>query len=150
MSITDVDAQGEFSAFPGLTRILTIIRGEGMSLTIDGTEQWLDSYRPLRFDGSATTSATLPRGPIRNLNLMFRSSRLNGEVELRNLIGPGQLTLGQSQLAILLQGAAQVTAGHDGHAVLSEFDSVIGNQSASTTVTGSGMLAVITLTRIEG
>ncbi len=67
LSIAEVESEGPFSAFVGMSRILTVIEGEGLAITIDGVEQRLDRYMPLRFDGGAATSATLPAGPIRDL-----------------------------------------------------------------------------------
>lgn len=149
LSIADVEADGEFSAFPGLTRILTIIRGEGLDLTIDGAMRFLEVNRALRFDGGASTSATLPRGPIKDLNLMFRSNALRAEVEFKELIRDGRQELGQGQLALLLRGSAEVTRAGNERMELAELDTFFGSVSPST-LEGTGLVAIFTVRRSEG
>ena len=111
LSIADVESEGPFSAFAGMTRILTVIEGEGLAITIDGVEQRLDRYMPLRFDGGATTSATLPAGPIRDFNLITRTGTVNGRVDIVELSPEHPRKLFAGQLGVLLQGQARLLAG---------------------------------------
>ena len=79
LSMADVGADGPFSNFAGLTRILTVIRGDGMILS--GPEGDFDAgfARPVIFDGGIPVTARLKGGPLRDLNLMFDTARCTGE-----------------------------------------------------------------------
>lgn len=149
LSIANVDGDGDFSTFPGLTRILTIIRGQGLEITIDGATQFLEANHPLRFEGGASTSATLPHGPIKDLNLMFRSNTLRAEVELKELAPDGRQELGQGQLALLLQGTAGILRDGTERAELDELDTIFGSTSAIG-IGGTGLVAIFRIQSLEG
>jgi len=73
ISLAEVAADGPFSRFPGVDRVLTVIEGEGLELTVDGRATVLDAGSPpLAFAGEAAAAARLSAGPIRDLNLMVR------------------------------------------------------------------------------
>ena len=74
ISIADILTDGPFSKFPGISRVLTVIQGDGLRLAIAGAESLdLDSTSPpLSFAGDVGCHATLTKGPIRDLNLMAR------------------------------------------------------------------------------
>src|SRR6476469_7908397 len=56
VSIADVTSAGDYSPFPGMERVLTVVQGELLLLAVDGTEHPLEKYRPFRFPGGATSS----------------------------------------------------------------------------------------------
>lgn len=74
ISIADIAADGPFSVFPGVDRVLTVIAGRGLSLAVEGlgTVAMDAASPPLAFPGEAACGATLSGGPIRDLNLMVR------------------------------------------------------------------------------
>jgi environmental stress-induced protein Ves len=72
VSLADVAADGPFSTFPGVDRILTVIAGAGLVLEIDGRTTRLKPGAPFAFPGEAAVMARLTAGPIRDLNLMVR------------------------------------------------------------------------------
>ena len=50
VSLADVAQGGPFSVFPGVDRVITVVRGAGMVLTVDGVEHRVDRrYRPFAF-----------------------------------------------------------------------------------------------------
>ena len=49
---------GEFSTFPGMERVITVIDGELLLLTVDGEEHPLEKYRPFRFSGEAASASS--------------------------------------------------------------------------------------------
>lgn len=143
ISIADVAREGEFSAFPGCERILTVIDGEFMLLTVDGVEQGLQKYRPFRFDGGAQTGATLPEGPIRDLNLITGPSH-RGHVVILELSKKRPHPVFGDQHAVFLQGNAAVSAGPEAEPLgLERLDTVIGNDTAPPEISGRGFLAVV-------
>lgn len=73
LSLADVDAEGPFSLFAGMSRLLTVVSGAGMVL--DGASGRSEALPlvPLPFSGEEPVSGLLPHGPVRNLNLVFRT-----------------------------------------------------------------------------
>jgi hypothetical protein len=76
ISVADIEADGPFSAFPGVERWFTVLKGAGVELTVDGQAHRLTrTSAPLCFDGAAVTRCRLLDGPTRDLNLMLRDAR---------------------------------------------------------------------------
>lgn len=154
LSIAEVDRAGDFSTFEGMDRVLTVIDGELLVLTVDGREHGLERYRPLRFDGGAPASAVLPTGPIRDLNLITRRGSCSGYVTILELSKKRALPLGPGQLGVLLQGYAATTVGDadsmgaDPATPLARYDTVVGGEPAPT-VSGRGFLAVVSVVEAE-
>lgn len=160
LSIAEVERAGDFSAFEGMDRVLTVIEGELLVLTVDGREHGLERYRPLRFDGGAPASAALPTGPIRDLNLITRRGACSGYVTILELSKKRALPLGPGQLGILLQGDAVAALGgeaggesggdatDDGATPLARYDTLVGGEPAPT-VSGRGFLAVVSVVEAE-
>lgn len=88
ISIADVAQGGPFSAFPGVDRVLTVIQGTGLELTVEGLATvTLDAAAPpFAFSGDAACAAKLHQGPIRDLNLMVRRGART--INVRRLNGP--------------------------------------------------------------
>jgi environmental stress-induced protein Ves len=80
VSVADIEADGPFSAYPGVERWFTVLQGAGVELTIAGVPQRLHrSDAPLQFDGAAAVGCRLIDGPTRDLNLMLR--RASGSLQ---------------------------------------------------------------------
>lgn len=76
LSIADIAESGGFSAFAGYQRVITVIKGEGMVLTVDGKEQrGLLLLQPFVFKGECEVSCCLINGPIRDFNLIYLPQR---------------------------------------------------------------------------
>lgn len=79
LSVADIDLDGPFSAFPGVTRWFVVLDGAGVRLNCAGLERVLrPGDAPLRFDGAAAPDCRLLAGPTRDLNLMLRG--MQGEL----------------------------------------------------------------------
>jgi uncharacterized protein len=73
ISVAEVEADGPFSHFPGVQRHLAILRGSGLALhRASGDLTLLHTNQPICFDGEETIAATLPHGPVQDINLMVR------------------------------------------------------------------------------
>jgi environmental stress-induced protein Ves len=73
LSVAEVDADGPFSSFAGVTRWFAVLHGDGVELDIAGQHRQLTpGSEPIRFDGAAPTSCRLLSGATRDLNLMLR------------------------------------------------------------------------------
>lgn len=72
LSLADIDRDGPFSSYPGVTRWFTVVEGAGVELQFaDGARlQRLDDT-PLCFDGAAAPGCRLIAGRTRDLNLLL-------------------------------------------------------------------------------
>ncbi|WP_312165735.1 HutD family protein [Phenylobacterium sp.] len=88
VSLAEVASPGPFSRFPGIDRILTVIRGQGLSLAVEGLGATAlgASSAPYAFPGDIAATAALSDGPIRDLNVMTRRGRWAAQV--RRMSGP--------------------------------------------------------------
>jgi uncharacterized protein len=79
LSLADIEADGPFSAFPGVQRWFVVVRGEGVALDLDGNQRQVrPGDAPISFDGVLAPGCRLLGGPTRDLNLMLR--RLDGRL----------------------------------------------------------------------
>ncbi len=110
ISIADVAQGGPFSIFPGADRVLTVIEGSGMELSVEGLAAVTlgAADAPFAFPGDAACDATLHRGPIRDLNLMVRRGAYVTRV--RRLDGPA-VVVGAAETTFVLALEATVLGG---------------------------------------
>ena len=164
VSIADVSKAGDFSNFPGMERVITIIDGELLLLTVDGEEHPLEKYRPFRFSGEAASSATLPTGDIRDLNVIARASAFKGYTSIVEISKKRAHPVFEGQLAVLLEGKATVTSGADPEeesdgaspapsvaepVELNRYDAVVGSDTRSPEISGRGFVAVISIDKVD-
>lgn len=165
VSIADITKAGDFSPFPGMERVLTVVEGELLLLSVDGSEHPLEKYRPFRFSGDAACSGALPTGDIRALNVITRAGGYKGYASIVELSKKRPHPLFEGQLGVLLQGEATATPGADAEASevsadddgtvtpappsepapLSRYDAVIGSGSRAPEILGRGFLAVVSI-----
>lgn len=111
ISMARVEAGGPFSVFAGIDRTLSILDGEGMRLAIAGREP-VDLTRtstPLFFPADAATDATLPAGPITDLNVMTRRGRVHHTVRRVSLSQPLDLATDTATTLVFCQeGSIQI------------------------------------------
>lgn len=73
VSVADVEADGPFSAWPGVTRWFAVVKGAGVELDVVGQRRQLRrGDAPFAFDGASATHCRLLDGPTQDLNLMLR------------------------------------------------------------------------------
>jgi environmental stress-induced protein Ves len=166
VSIADVGSAGDFSTFPGMERVITVIDGELLLLTVDGEEHPLEKYRPFRFSGEAASASALPTGDIRDLNVIARAGEFKGYTSIIELSKKRAHPVFEGQLAVLLEGKASVSPGAEpaepaasvdgsegetgvGQAELERYDAVVGSDTRSPEILGRGFLAVISIDRVE-
>jgi uncharacterized protein len=81
ISVADIDADGPFSPFPGVTRWFAVLTGAGLRLRWPTHAQHVHAGEaPLRFDGADAPDCTLFDGPTRDLNVMVRATRADALV----------------------------------------------------------------------
>lgn len=161
VSIAEVSKAGSFSVFPGMDRLLTVIDGELLLLSVDGAEHPLEKYRPFRFSGDADSAGALPTGDIRNLNVITRTGAYKGYTSIIELSKKRAHPVFEGQLGILLQGQATtgvaaaaeaglVTGGAEARTELGRYDAVVGSDSETPEILGRGFLAVVSVDRVAG
>lgn len=93
ISVADIDADGPFSPFPGITRWFAVLDGAGVRLGFaDRTLNVRRGDPPLRFDGTDAPGCALLDGPTRDLNVMVRGDRADSLVTPATFLdeaGPG-------------------------------------------------------------
>lgn len=106
LSIADVGADGGFSAFNGYQRIITVLEGEGMLLTVDGqVSRPLRMLDPFAFSGDSQVDCRLLGGAIRDFNLIYSPARYRARLQWLSLDQPQRLY--SSAATVLLFSAAQ-------------------------------------------
>ncbi|WP_218713469.1 HutD family protein [Arthrobacter sp. BF1] len=154
VSLAELTKAGPFSPLPGIDRIITVVEGDLIALTIDGAEQALEKFRPFRFSGDSDTSASLPTGTLKDLNLMTRRGAFKGYAAIIELSKKRPHPVFADQFAVLLQGSATVSAAATDDAepsspapapeALGKFDTVVGSDAAPE-ISGRGFLAVLSI-----
>ncbi|MBO3278136.1 HutD/Ves family protein [Pseudomonas schmalbachii] len=92
LSIADVGESGGFSAFNGYQRIITVLEGEGMSLTVDGVESRpLHALDPFAFSGDRAVQCRLLGGAIRDFNLIYAPKRYSARLQWLRVDGTQRL-----------------------------------------------------------
>ncbi|MEU5370876.1 HutD family protein [Streptomyces sp. NPDC005951] len=115
VSLADVTADGPFSAFPGVDRVLTVVEGAGMDLVVGGEHHIVDEpLWPHGFPGDLPTEGFLLGGPVVNLNVMYRRARTRAETAV--VCGTVRLLPpeGGTVLAVSLDDGAELEGGGDG------------------------------------
>lgn len=144
LSVASIEAAGDFTPYDGFDRTLTVIAGELLELTIDGSAHAVEALRPLKFAGGSTVAAALPTGDVLALNLITRSGAVRGNVRIVELSKKREQHLFGAQLGVMLQGKATVLreASED---PLELRDTVIGGEEDSPRISGRGFMAVVSL-----
>lgn len=140
ISLADIDAEGPFSRFAGLHRILTVIAGDGMILETPSGPLFAHPLVPVSFAGAQQVVGRLRGGPTRALNVIFRPECIRAEVTLRT--GPAEIAPADAPGVIfVVSGDARI-----GERMLSPLSTLIG--AGEPIVLGPGAQALrITLER---
>jgi environmental stress-induced protein Ves len=108
VSVATIAMDGPFSAFPGVDRTITLLRGDGVRLHGDGLDHRLDRPGvPIGFDGAARLDCALIDSPCVVLNVMARRRLGRARVDL--VRGAIDLTA-TNGLLLSLRGVWQVGA----------------------------------------
>ncbi|MFC6339156.1 HutD family protein [Pseudomonas sp. CCM 7891] len=82
LSIADIGESGGFSSFAGYQRVITVLQGAGMVLTVDGEDtRELLALDPFAFRGESQVSCRLVDGPIRDFNLIYSPQRYQARLQ---------------------------------------------------------------------
>ncbi|WP_327237074.1 HutD family protein [Streptomyces sp. NBC_01317] len=147
VSLAEVGADGPFSVFPGVERILTLVEGDGMELTVGGRRRLVgERFVPQVFPGDVPAGCVLLGGPVVNLNVMYRRDRAAARVEvvrgrLTDPVRIGAPEVGETVLVVALEGAAAL-----GDLDLGAYDAVVlGRGAGPARLRTEGRAAVVVL-----
>ena len=140
--MADVDRGGPFSAFAGVDRVITLVDGAGMALTVAGTERVLDEpFRPFAFPGDAPTDCRLLAGPVVDFNVMTRRGRATAQVDIAEAPRPVDVPERAVVLLVCLAGTAALEGDGPG---LGRHDAVL-LRSGRHHLAVDGATAVVTI-----
>ncbi|MEP6648833.1 MAG: HutD family protein [Lapillicoccus sp.] len=142
LSVSDIEKDADFGAFPGVQRSATLIHGDGMALTIAGTEHEIAPFKPITFDGEAEAQARLTHGPVSILNVFTVASRMSSAVRVADLSDGRPLSIAGATVLVLLNGQASVYAADGASANLAPLDALVPRPRVRL-VSGTGMAAVV-------
>ncbi|MEV2256047.1 HutD family protein [Streptomyces sp. NPDC050147] len=147
VSIADVDAGGPFSPFPGIDRVITLVEGEGMVLTVDGAPQLVEPLRPFAFSGDATTDCLLKAGAVRDMNVMTRRGRATAQVRIITVAADrlAEVACAAGETLLAMAATEGITVGGpDGReTALGRLDCVRHEGAGALSLAGEGVVAGI-------
>lgn len=144
ISIAEVDADGDFSIFPGIDRSLLVLSGGGMALDFStGTTSVLRSLEsPLVFPGEAPIHARLLDGPTRDFNVMTRRTLYSHTLELHRPGKPVRLIRDSEQSVFV-----HVLSGEAFGALAGDSFMLPKGPDASVDISANALLLVVQLRR---
>lgn len=148
LSMATVAAAGPFSAFPGIDRVLMVMTGGGMDLHLPHGPHRLMPGQMLSFAGEDPVQASLPAGPVEDLNLMVRRDRFAGRMD-RHLLAKGARLAPDATVraVVVLEGAVETAAGPmgPGDTLL-----IAPGEDAGLMASGAAVLVLVSLTARRG
>lgn len=81
-SIADVTVDGDFSLFPKLQRILTVVDGKGMVLSMPDKDIAANYAKPIHFAGDIPVYGRLLNGAVQNFNLIYDANKIDAVVRV--------------------------------------------------------------------
>ncbi len=108
LSIAEVASDGPFSLFPGLSRILTIIDGNGLVLQAPDRALSALPFSPVVFSGDLPISSKRIGGNVRDFNVIFDAGAVAADLSVHAGRLPLVLNAGEStkQFALVLGEAS--------------------------------------------
>ena len=149
LSIAEIEADGAYSAFPGLEREQVLLSGDGLALDFgDGQERVLaPPHGRQRFGGDAVVQARLRGSRVEVFNLMWHPGRVAPRLWHRPLVGSMLLFVDPGSTWAVHVMAGQATVGSD-HAIplLEMGDSALlatGDERRRYVIEGAGELLLV-------
>lgn len=81
ISMAEIDCDGPYSRFDGLTRVSLVLRGAGIVLHSGSGVVKLKPFEAVEYDGAVAWQAKLIDGPVRVLNVMSANGRFRVGVQ---------------------------------------------------------------------
>ena len=75
ISLAEIERDGPYSRFEGISRISLVLRGGGVTLRDDNVVVQLKPFEAIEYEGDAAWKASLIDGPVTALNVMSAQGR---------------------------------------------------------------------------
>lgn len=153
ISIADIESDGPFSSFPGVSRELLLLAGNGIELDVDDAPplRLTERFQRARFEGESRVDCRLLAGPTRDFNVMTKRDAVRAEAMGRPLVGSMVLfpEADVVWLAHLVSGAARTRSG-DTVAELAVGDTLridfTSREDGRAVIEGGGEIVLVKLT----
>ena len=155
ISLADVAVDGPFSAFDGYDRMIAVVAGAGMALTVDGTEHVVTRRPvPFAFSGASDTACRLLDGPIMDFNVMTRTGRVEADVQVMAIGGTVGLRNSETDdtfVVVSFGGDTATATATVGGMPLGFLDAVVvrGGPDVSVTADAGPSVAVVRLKQLS-
>lgn len=153
VSVAEVEQDGPFSAFPDVDRVIMLLEGSEMVLTVNGATYTLGRLDMLAFAGEDDTTCRVPAGATRDLNLMTRRGRAAGSVRVVDVAGVYEAAVSGGECSALVVLALsdgltlEPAKGSEPVTTLRALDSVVeGAAGSRIRVAGTGTLVELKIT----
>lgn len=147
VSMATVASDGPFSSFPGIDRVLTVIDGDAMELTVEGRVPiLLDQHsEPYGFPGDLPTSGRLRDGPIVDLNVMARRGLPHAVTRLDAADLPRTSVTAATLFVVALEPVVFRTGSDEHELQPHDTVSLAGTRLSDLEVLGSGPILLIAI-----
>jgi environmental stress-induced protein Ves len=127
LSMARVEADGPFSAFPGIDRTLAVLEGEGIRLVVgdDSAVTLTQDSPPFAFAADRPAAADLVGGPIVDLNMMSRRGRVAHTMTRLVLDGAAAIELSDAGTLVFCAEGEVAIQAVDATAVLGRRDTLM-------------------------
>lgn len=127
ISIAEISGAQDFSAFPGIDRVILQLDGPPMTLTIDGVSHPLAPLTPLPFAGEARVACRMDGpGHAHDLNLMCRRGDFRPAIRRLTLRAGEGLMLGDKGTVTAVLALSPCAVGTPGAVRLETLDLLVG------------------------
>lgn len=137
VSLAPMARDAAFSVFPGLDRVLTVVEGRGLRLSISGSAEIDPGAAPFGFPGDAPCAGRLTAGPVANLNVMVRRGAWSAAVAWRE--GAAPAAAADLRLVIAAAGSVAVDS-----APLAPFDALWAAPARALSLSGRALDILLT------
>ena len=140
ISTAEVTQDGPFSQFDGIDRRLYVLSGAGLDLSFTGGEmRRLQTGEHLDFAGEAEVKGSLVAGPVTDLNIMVRRSKLRLRAERLTADGTGDITHDWGTAVLFVLSGEIAVANQRTR----QFDTVVLDRREKVTVSGAAEFLLI-------
>lgn len=110
LSMAEVAQAGEFSAYHGYQRLLSVLRGSGMALRIDAAPaKTLYAFDTQAFSGDSRVDSELVDGPILDFNLIYQAEYFNVTLRWLTIGAQEQYQLNPDVTTLIFSAASNLT-----------------------------------------
>ena len=141
VSVAQIDAPGPFSTFAGVDRILALIDGPALHLTVDGARHDLALLDLLAFAGESETVCDIPQGRTRDLNVMTRRGSMDATLEFVRVQSGREYTVEAAAVLLVVSGRVDVQSPTEVR--LAPMDGLEFVTAQDVLVSGEGVLAAV-------